>query len=105
MSPMWEFADVVDRTRQSLIDRVEESGYAPTSLTGAYVGMFGRDASIHALALDAIGRRDLAISVLRQLSRFHDGRVPHVVPAPQTAARGEQPRVDPSSFLEISGGV
>ena len=37
-------------TYESLRGRIHSNGYAPTSVTGAYKGMFTRDASIQIMA-------------------------------------------------------
>jgi hypothetical protein len=67
----------------SLRDRVAPDGYAPTSLHGAYPGMYTRDSAVHALALMAIGEHGLARRVLLYLLRYGIvaglGRAPQIV--------------------------
>ncbi len=58
-------------TYQTLLDRLLENGYAQTSLTGAYVGMFVRDASIQAMAHLANGDVAQAERVLRYMVAYH----------------------------------
>ena len=76
-------ARLVDATYRSLVERTEPSGYAVTSLTGHYTGMFARDGSIQALALLEAGDAVLARSVLSYLIGYgmFGGveRVPRVV--------------------------
>ncbi|MDO7882709.1 hypothetical protein [Antiquaquibacter soli] len=97
---------LIRSTAASLESRVDEWGYAPTSLSGAYSGMFTRDASIQAIAMLAIGRTDLARRILDYTDLFADDRVAHVCPPPRvvSARPGDiQPWVDPSTFLEVAG--
>lgn len=60
-----------DATYQTMLDRLHENGYAQTSLTGAYQGMFIRDASIQAMAHIAQGDMEEAMSILRFMSSYH----------------------------------
>ena len=54
-----------------LKDRITDRGYAITSLTGTYVGMFTRDSSIQAMAHIANGESDKARAILRYLLSCH----------------------------------
>ena len=60
-----------EATYQTMIDRLHENGYAQTSLTGAYYGMFIRDASIQAMAHIAEGDMDEAMSILNFMASYH----------------------------------
>ena len=62
-----------DTTYQTMLDRTRASGYAQTSLTGAYSGMFVRDASIQVMAHIANGDYDYAASLLSYMIGFHRG--------------------------------
>ena len=54
-----------------LHDRITDRGYAITSLTGTYVGMFTRDSSIQAMAHLSNGDPDAARAILRYLLSYH----------------------------------
>ena len=54
-----------DNTYRSLAERIRPNGYAATSLTGAYDGMYVRDASVQILAHIAAGDRTNAAKLLR----------------------------------------
>ena len=58
-------------TYASLRDRIKENGYAPTSVTGAYPGMFARDASEEALALMINGDFELTRKMLGYIFAYH----------------------------------
>lgn len=58
-------------TYQTMIDRLYEDGYAQTSLTGAYNGMFVRDASIQVMAHIAQGDMDAAMAILKYMAAYH----------------------------------
>ncbi len=60
-----------DATYQTMLDRLMESGYAQTSLTGAYQGMFVRDASIQVMAHIAAGDAEQAKKILQFMSAYH----------------------------------
>ena len=63
-----------DRSYQTLADRVDERGYAPTSLEGGdfvSYGMFTRDSFTQALAHIAKGDYDLARKILRYQLSYH----------------------------------
>jgi hypothetical protein len=57
-------------TYASLRDRVEDRGYAPTSLKGYYGGMYTRDASVNALALTMGGDFPQARAILRYVLAY-----------------------------------
>ncbi len=63
---------LLESSYQSLCDRLTERGYAQTSLTGAYNGMFVRDASIQAMAHLARGDDEYAHSLLEYMIRYHE---------------------------------
>ena len=58
-------------TYQTMLDRLYQNGYAQTSLTGAYNGMFVRDASIQVMAHIAQGDMDAAMSILKFMAAYH----------------------------------
>lgn len=58
-------------TYQTMLDRLYENGYAQTSLTGTYPGMFVRDASIQVMAHIAQGDMDAAMNILRYMAAYH----------------------------------
>ncbi len=69
-----------DTTYQTMIDRLRENGYAQTSLTGAYQGMFIRDASIQVMAHIAEGDLEMAKDILQYMAAYHkatDARFAH----------------------------
>ena len=47
--------EMYKNTYANLTNRITNRGYAPTSLTGAYEGMFIRDSSIQVMAQNAYG--------------------------------------------------
>ncbi len=58
-------------TYASLRNRIHLSGYAPTSVTGSYPGMFPRDASIQVMAHTLCGDFAPALRILQYLFRYH----------------------------------
>jgi len=54
-----------------LYDRITDRGYAITSLTGTYFGMFTRDSAIQAMAHTAYGDYEAARSILRYMLSYH----------------------------------
>lgn len=58
-------------TYQSMAGRVEEDGYANTSLTGTYGGMFCRDTAAHALCHTRLGDYELAYKLLQYTFNYH----------------------------------
>ncbi|MBE6544257.1 MAG: hypothetical protein E7675_07630 [Ruminococcaceae bacterium] len=54
-----------------LFNRITDRGYAITSLTGTYVGMFTRDSAIQAMAHLSCNDSDSARSILRYLLSYH----------------------------------
>ena len=60
-----------DATYQTMIDRLNQDGYAQTSITGAYPGMFVRDASIQVMAHIAQGDMDAAMRILKYMAAYH----------------------------------
>lgn len=58
-------------TYQSMLSRIREDGYAETSLTGAYKGMFCRDASIQIMAHIAAADFEQARMILQFITRYH----------------------------------
>ncbi len=63
--------ELYDTTYQSMIDRIRENGYAQTSITGTYNGMFCRDSSIQILAHITEGDYDQARALLNYIVEFH----------------------------------
>ncbi len=63
--------DLYQTTYQSMIDRTEPNGYAQTSITGAYNGMFCRDASIQVMAHMAEGDFEQARLILDFMTQYH----------------------------------
>ena len=59
-------------TYQSLLDRTHENGYASTSITGAYPGMFVRDTSIQIMSHVACGDFDQALNILEYTLSYHE---------------------------------
>ncbi len=64
-------ANLYKTTYQSMIDRTTENGYAQTSITGAYNGMFCRDASIQVMAHMAEGDFEQARLLLNFMTEYH----------------------------------
>ncbi len=60
-----------DATYQTMLDRLMQDGYAQTSLTGTYDGMFVRDASIQVMAHIAQGDMDAAMRILKFMAAYH----------------------------------
>lgn len=55
----------------SLFNRVEKTGYSPTSVNGAYGGMFVRDSAIQVMAHTETGDYSLAQHILNYIVRYH----------------------------------
>ena len=64
-------AQLYQTTYQSMLSRIREDGYAETSLTGAYKGMFCRDASIQIMAHIAAAEFEQARMILQFITRYH----------------------------------
>ncbi len=64
-------AALYQATYQSMIDRIRNDGYTQTSLTGAYEGMYLRDASIQILAHVTHGDFDQARMILNYITEYH----------------------------------
>jgi hypothetical protein len=60
-------------TYKSLLNRITERGYAATSLTGTYEGMFPRDSSIQALVHMQYGDLESAKKILNYLLTYNQG--------------------------------
>ena len=58
-------------TYQSMIDRIRQDGYTQTSLTGAYEGMYLRDASIQIMAHVTQGDFEQARMILNYITEYH----------------------------------
>lgn len=71
-------------TYANLTDRITDRGYAPTSVTGAYQGMFIRDSSIQVMAQNAYGDYQKSRKVLNFLLSYQQGMgaeyAKHIVP-------------------------
>src|SRR5262249_913028 len=95
-----------DSTYQSLVERVTDRGYAPTSLTGYYGAMYTRDSSVNALALLLGGDDTDARAILRYIFRYSAAagapRMPHRIyeESDTLAASGEQ--TDTSTPVALS---
>lgn len=76
----------------SLFNRVEEQGYSPTSVNGAYSGMFVRDSSIQVMAHTETGDYSLAERILNYLVHYHQtvgaDRAGHILAKNYYAAYG-----------------
>ena len=57
-----------------MIARIEEDGYAATSLTGAYPGMYCRDTSIQIMAHTVQGDYDYAKKLIGYILKYHKER-------------------------------
>ncbi len=66
-----EDIELYENSYNILYDRITDRGYAITSLTGTYVGMFTRDSAIQAMAHLGYGDSDSARSILRYLLSYH----------------------------------
>lgn len=76
--------ELYDSTYESLRSRITDRGYAVTSLTGTYEGMFIRDSSIQVMAHNRYGDYHLSRQILDYLLRYHvalgaDAAV-HIIP-------------------------
>lgn len=76
--------ELYDSTYESLRSRITDRGYAATSLTGTYEGMFIRDSSIQVMAHNRYGDYHLSRRILDYLLRYHvalgaDAAV-HIIP-------------------------
>ena len=60
-----------EATYASMMERIDSNGYAHTSITGAYDGMYTRDTSIQIMAHIAEGDYDTARSLLNYTVNFH----------------------------------
>lgn len=63
--------ELFDATYQSMIERTRSDGYTQTSLTGAYEGMYFRDASIQILAHIGAEDFDQARLILNYITEYH----------------------------------
>ena len=66
-----ENVDLFEGSYDILLDRITDRGYAITSLTGTYFGMFTRDSAIQAMAHIAYGDLEAARSILRYMLSYH----------------------------------
>lgn len=66
-----ENIDLFEGSYDILLDRITDRGYAITSLTGTYFGMFTRDSAIQAMAHIAYGDLEAARSILRYMLSYH----------------------------------
>lgn len=91
-----------DSTYESLRSRITDRGYAATSLTGTYEGMFIRDSSIQVMAHNRYGDYHLSRRILDYLLRYQtalgaDAAV-HIIPDLDDELYG-------NSFAEIKDDV
>ena len=81
--PGQQAIELYKNTYDSLTGRITERGYAQTSLTGLYSGMFPRDASIQAMALSNYGDLDNAQKILNFLLTYNqeigNGYMAHIL--------------------------
>ncbi len=93
--------ELYQATYQSMIDRVDDNGYAHTSITGAYAGMFSRDTSIQVMSHIAEGDYDIARSLLSYIVEFHKKNnlkyVAHIMNADGTYSSKQQ--IDSTFFF------
>ena len=61
-----------NKTYQSMLDRTHEDGYADTSITGHYTGMFCRDTSIQIMCHVAHGDYDHARLLMQYVLDYHE---------------------------------
>ena len=61
-------------TYQSMLDRIDDDGYAHTSITGAYDGMYTRDTAIQVMAHIAEGDYTSARKLLEYTINFHKNK-------------------------------
>ena len=59
------------KSYESMVNRLLPNGYAPTSINGAYSGMFVRDASIQVMSHIINGDMDMASSMLKFIAGTH----------------------------------
>ncbi len=78
-----ETLELYKNSYEILYNRITERGYAITSLTGTYFGMFTRDSSIQAMAHLAYGDSDAARAILKYLLSYHGAlgleRATHII--------------------------
>lgn len=76
--------EMYENTYANLTERITKRGYAPTSLTGTYEGMFIRDSSIQVMAQNAYGDYKKSKNVLNYLLSYHQSLgaeyAQHIVP-------------------------
>lgn len=91
-----------DQTYDNLESRISNRGYAATSLTGAYPGMFIRDSSIQVMAHTRYGDYYHARNILDYLLRYHQAlqaeSAVHIIPDLDDIAYN-------NSFVEIGDEV
>lgn len=89
-------------TYKSLSGRITDRGYAATSLTGAYSGMFPRDSSIEALAMMQYGDLENAKKILNFLLTYNQGTgldyMAHILDGYQDDYYGNDYLIDPARF-------
>ena len=76
--------ELYDSTYESLRSQIMDRGYAATSLTGRYEGMFIRDSSIQVMEHNRYGDYHLSLRILDYLLRYQtalgaDAAV-HIIP-------------------------
>jgi hypothetical protein len=95
-----------DSTYQSLVERVTDRGYAPTSLTGYYGAMYTRDSSVNALALLLGGDDTDARAILRYIFRYSAAagapRMPHRIYEESDTPAPSGQQTDTSTPLSLS---
>lgn len=87
-----QIIDMHKNSYQSLVGRITNRGYAETSLTGLYHGMFPRDASVQAMALSEFGDLDHSKELLNFLLTYNqevgDGYMSHILKGFEDQAYG-----------------
>lgn len=63
--------ELYENSYRALTNRITDRGYAPTSTTGAYPGMFVRDSSIQIMAQNIYGDTELSRKMLDFLLSYH----------------------------------
>ncbi|GAA2239595.1 hypothetical protein GCM10010401_10120 [Rarobacter faecitabidus] len=99
-------SDIVAGTYESVAGRLQPSGYAATSLTGEYEGMYARDASIQSLAMLKAGQTDASRSILKYLIDYGTAknleRAPRHLPAEEYVAAAAVPALSGNPDLPVS---
>lgn len=71
LTPSETGMNLYKNTQKSLKNRIQPNGFALTSVTGAYNGMFSRDCSIQVLSHIADGDAESAFKILKYTLEYH----------------------------------